>query len=404
MSFRHHRHTGIDNMMRFLTFVVLVGLLASEAAADSIFDSHGLGRDLIPATGSTRALGGATLATEDKTSSSLLSPFAAAYADRIIVTGGFAHISTNSTYLNGQEQTITTTFPSLSIVIPFKGVSILTGLFEEKLANLKLTATDTTYSHEIYTVKQTRQSSIHSVPILLSAKLGKGLVVSGGPIFSFFDIRTETSTDFASGDLKDTQDIYDMSADGSTLGIGLLAASDRFRFAIFLRTGANLEGEMECENRYAGIYSTRHFKLSSSKSISMGLKGKPVPWLAVEVDYHQSPWSEARLDTLPITASALERWAVGITYTGPHLGIASRYPLLAGYYRQPVDWHDPGDRIYEQTFSIGTIVPIGKDRASLSLSIEVGRREDSDASLKEKFVGFSCSISAKEVWRREVKR
>jgi len=390
--------------MRIILAILAACFVTNTCVGDSIFDTQGVGRDIIPAAGMVAPLGGAALPLQDEASASLLSPFAAAYADRITITGGFTHTSTKSTYSGGTEHTITTMFPSLSIVIPFKGVSLLTGLFEEKLGRVELTATDTAHAQYVYTVEQTRKSSIHSVPILVSAKLGRRLVISGGFIFSFFDTRYETSTEFAGGELKDTEDIFDMSADGKSFGIGLLADLDRLNLGFFYRAGADLSGDLQAENRYAGIYSTRNVEISSEESWNVGMSGKLLPWLGFVASYYQSPWTDLRLDSTPLTASSIERWSLGIRYEGNHFWKASRYPLLVGYYRQPLDWPRKGNRIYQQAFSLGTVIPIGEERGLLTLSVEIGSRKDGNTSLKENYVGFSCSISAKEVWRREVRR
>ncbi len=391
-------------MVKVTMWALALCVLVSSVFADSIFDKHGLGREPLPAAGMTRALGGANLATNDVNSACILAPFAAVYAKEITITGGFANVSTRSTYLDGEERTIVTMFPSLSVVVPLKGGSILTGLFEEKLGKLSLTASDTAYSIYPFTIEQTRETSIHSVPLLVATKIGKRLVVTGGFIFSFFDSRHTTSTDFASGELNDTQDTYDMSADGRAFAIGLLTDFDLITLALFYRDAVDLDGSMECQNRYAGIYSVRDFTLASHKSLAVGIRTNPLRWLELDASYYLSPWSKATLDAETITSGALERWAAGIRYTGTHLWRASKYPLLAGYYRQPMDWPHQADRCYEQVFSLGTVVPIGQDRASLALSIEIGTRDGGDLSLEEHFVGFSLSISAKEAWRREIKR
>lgn len=383
--------------------ILTLCILATEASADSVFDRKGLGREPIPAIGITRAVAGANVATNDASSASILAPFAAVYASKLTVTGGFAHVTTRSTYPEGQEQTIVTIFPALSVVVPLKAGSILTGFFEEKLGKLALTASDTAYSVYPFTIKQTRETSIHSVPLFAVTKIGK-FVASGGFIFSFFDSRQTTKTDFASDELDDSEDTFDMSADGKSFGAGLLADLDFIALALFYRTATDLRGSMECQNRYSGIYSTKDFTLSSQNSIAAGLRANLAKWFELQASYYLSPWSQAKLDTVRITSGPLERWAIGIRYMGSYLWNASKYPLLAGYYRQPLDWPGLSHRGKEEVFSIGTVIPIGEDRASLALSVEMGKRNSEDHALKENFVGFSLSITAKEVWRHEVKR
>ena len=79
--------------------------------------------------------------------------------------------------------------------------------------------------------------------------------------------------------------------------------------------------------------------------------------------------------------------------------------MLAGYYRQPLDWQDPSiGEIVEEVFSVGTSIPIAQERAAVSLAFEVGRREaDRNSDLRETIYGVSLSVSAIEAWRREVK-
>ncbi len=394
------------NLRIAIVAALLLACAAGQTYADSIFDASGTGRDVIQAAGATRAMGGAVVASNDPLSSSILNPFASAFADRITIGGGFAHRRTDSRRLGQEERTIATLFPTISVIVPLKRISILSGLFLEKEGRLTLADTDTAYALEIYDVTFGRESSIYSVPVFVSTSLSRRLVVSAGVVVSFFDTRDRTITDFRSGDRSDATDIHDMFAMGESFAAGALLDLDRLRIGGLFRSKTDLDGTLESENRHAGIYSSQDMSLSFDQAFSFGLCVKPQDQVTIEVDYHQSPWVKFRLDGRPVTDKSVERWALGIRYEGDHLWNAARYPLIAGYYRQPLDWEtsDTGE-ITEQMFSVGTSIPIGEDRALVSLSFEMGRREtEGPSTLEETIYGFSLSVSAVEAWRREIKR
>ena len=181
----------------------LVACLLPGAFADSFFDSDGTGRDIIPTVGNTRAMGGAVVANEDPASASILSPFAAALADRITVTAGFAHTGTRSTLPDEEIRTVTSLFPSVSAVIPFKGISFLTGLYQEKAGRLTTTDIDTAYTLEIYDITYQKETSVHSVPILVSRAINPRLIMTSisnfGQTGPYRDYKANTLTMLAVG-------------------------------------------------------------------------------------------------------------------------------------------------------------------------------------------------------------
>jgi hypothetical protein len=96
---------------------------------------------------------------------------------------------------------------------------------------------------------------------------------------------------------------------------------------------------------------------------------------------------------------------VGAEYRGELLWDAADYPVLVGYYRQPLDWDNPlTGEIVERVFSLGTSIPLAEGRAVVSLALEFGQREAEDLNdLNERFYGLSVCVSAIEAWRREVR-
>ena len=398
-------------MIRLLAAVMLLAITAG-AAADSVFDSQGAGRDVIPAVGQTRALGGAVLANIDPASASIISPFGAAYADKITVGAGFVHTGTTTNNLTQREKTVTTLFPSIAVVVPVRRISILTGLFVEKAGRASLTET-VSYLDSFFDVDFRRETSIQSVPVMFSGSLTSKVVISAGALLSFLDTRESTIRDFRDTKYSDSEDVYDLSAMGESFAGGLLIDLDWFRIAGTLRTATDLDGTLECENRYTGIWSSRDIKVSSEASYSVGLFMQPVGAVAAEIDYARSPWCELSMGGRTITTEKVDRWSFGFQYRGRRIWSAHKYPLILGYYRQPLDWGPesaltgpvvPG-KIIEQMFSLGTSIPIGEDRGLISFSLEYGTRQTEYGSeLEEDIFGFALSISAMEAWRRELRR
>jgi hypothetical protein len=387
-------------------WVLLVVALGCGASGDSVFDAEGTGRDLIPATGNTRALGGAVLAGEDPMASSILSPFASALAGRITIGAGFSHTGTNSTYLGEEKRTITTMFPSVTVVIPFRGVSFLTGLYQEKGGRLTLVDNAKPYGLELFDVTYRKETSIHSVPLIVTKAVLPRLTLSAGMIWSFFDTRETTITDFRSADRTDAEDVHDLFASGQSFAAGFLVDLDLVRVAALYRSKSDLDGTLESHNRYGGLYSSQDTGLDSDHAFNVGILVEPVRSLQVEADYQESPWDKLSLGDRRITDKSVARWAVGIRYRGERPWKASKYPILAGYYRQPLDWEDPTTgEIIEEFFSVGTSIPVGEDRAALSISFEVGtRRADRTGDIEETIYGFSLSVAAGEAWRRAIRR
>jgi hypothetical protein len=395
-----------------LVFVFAALAIAGSAYGDSIFDTGGLGRDIIPATGATRALGGAVVAARDPLSVSIISPFGSAVTDRITITGGFSHTTTRSEALGENKRMITTLFPSVGLTVPIRGLSFLTGLYVEKAGRLSLAETDTIYEIEIYDAEFRRESSVYSVPVLVSKQLHPRVVASAGLVLSFFDTRETTAIDFRDENRYDTDDVYDMHAMGESFVAGLLLDYSRVRIGGIFRTEVELDGTLEGENRFSGIYSSEDVKLTAPTAFYLGIRVAPIEQVVVEADYHQSPWSETKLDGRRLTSQDAERWAVGIEYRGRRPWNASRYPLLAGYYRQPLDSEGPfgwgvdfTGKITEQVFSVGTSIPVAGDRGAVTLAFEFGQRKvEGETEVGETIYGFSLSVAAMEAWRGAIRR
>lgn len=391
-------------------FVVLS--VVGNAHGDSIFDTRSFGRDIIPASGATRALGGAVVAARDPLSVSIISPFGSAVTDRITITGGFSHTTTRSEALGENKRMVTTLFPSVGITVPVKGLSFVTGLFVEKAGRLSLAETDTIYDIEIYDAEYRKESSIYSVPVFVSRRLHPRVVASAGVVLSFFDTRETTAIDFRDDNRYDTDDVYDMHGIGESFVAGLLLDYNRVRIGGIFRTEAELDGELEAENRFSGIHSSEDVTLKAPSAFYLGIWVAPVDQVVVEADYHQSPWSEVKLNGRRLTSRSVERWAVGIRYRGKKLWNASRYPLLAGYYRQPLDSEGPfgwgadfTGKITEQVFSIGTSIPVAGDRGAVTLAFEVGQRKvENEPDVGETIYGFSLSVAAMEAWTKAIRR
>lgn len=387
-----------------------IALPSSAARADSIFDTRGLGRDVIPVTGSTRALGGAMAANLDPLSTSLLNPCSAARARYVIITGGFAHSGTKTVNLDEEKTTVTSLFPSLAITIPIKRVGILTGLFQEKQGRVSYADTGL-YADSYYDATYAREASIHTVPLVASAAIGRRLVLSAGILFSFCDVREENVTDFRSDDYQDTDDVMDTFATGQGF-LGAFALDlGRLELGGSVRNGPDLDGQLERRNGPVGIWSSEDISLSSEPAFRLGVAGEPLPWLRVEADYDRTPWSGIQLAGERLNDKDLERWSLGLQYRGDHVWPASTYPINVGYHRGPLDWRaGPGDNVptgemTEEVFSLGTSIPIGRDRASVSLAFEYGtRKAGANPDLEERTYGFSLSFSAVEAWRKELKR
>ena len=396
---------------RVLVAVLLMTLiLAASAGGDSIFDSKGMGKDVLPAVGATRALGGAVAASLDPLSTSLLNPCAASRAKHVILTAGFAHMGTRTVNLGQEKTTVTTLFPSLAVVVPTKRFALLTGLFEERGGRVTLADT-ASIPGSIYDASYKRETSIHSVPILVSAPVNRRLLLSAGILFSFCDMREETVIDFRSAEYEDTDDVMDTFAAGESFIGAFVLDLGRLRLGGQFRTGPDMSGSLERRNSPIGLWSTEDISISSKNAFRLGLAAEPVPWVTIEGDYDRTPWSGIRLGGKALNSDKTERWSLGIQYHGDYIWQASKYPLNLGYHRGPLDWQsgrsdkiDTG-KLTEEVFSFGTSIPIGQDRASLGFALEFGtRKAEARSDLEEKIYGVSLSISAVEAWRREIRR
>ncbi len=393
-------------MNRILTAALVITVLAGIASADSIFNFKGTGQDVIPVTGGSRCLGGAVAATNDPLSVAVMNPYASALTDKVILTLGFVHSGTQTNNLGEEKSTASSIFPTVSVTVPIKGFSFLTGIFLERAGRLSLADTDTAYVDEVYDAHYRKEVSAQAVPLYVSTQIFDRLILTGGFIYSAFDAKWTTSIDFHSDDLSDAEDAIDLSASGASFAAGMMLDLDRVRLAGLYRSKTDLSGTLERDSKYGGVWSRENARVSAEPSFKIGVWARPVAPLVLEVDYDRSPWSMLEVDGEPISEKRSERWAAGLEYRGDHLWEASRFPLCLGYFRQPIDWDSQltGD-IIQQVISIGTYIRMSSDRAGLSATLEFGRKEARGSSdMDEKTIGFSLSLSSIEVWRKEVRR
>jgi hypothetical protein len=391
--------------MRWLTWTVIVVALSVPAVyGDSIFDVRGAGRDVVAVAGVSRAMGGAVAASRDPLDCSVMSPFASALSDGVTMSAGLVHVNTRTDDLGEKKRSISTIFPTIAAIIPFRGISFMTGLYLEKEGRLTISLTDSAYGGQ-YDFDYRRETSVHTVPFFVSTDIRRRLLVSAGILFSAFDMRETHTTDFVSDERVDAVDASDLSASGRAFAAGFMIDLDRVRLAAMYRSDTDLDGALDRESRYAEVWDSRDISLTTQEAYKVGIRVQPHRFFSAEVDYETSPWCKMKLDGEPIGDSDVYRWSAGMAYRGPIPWNAAKYPLLAGYYRQPLDWESPlTGEIVEEVYSIGTSIPLAKDRAALSLALEFGRREARDRSdLSERFYGLALSVSAIEAWRREVK-
>lgn len=398
--------------------VLMMILLPQALSADSLFDTFGLGRDVLPVAGPTRSLAGAVAASDDPLVASILSPCASASVKYLTITGGFVHATTTSENIGDEKKiTVGSIFPSLGVVVPIGRFRLLSGIYVEKQGGITLAEVDTlrsagtTGSGIICDASYKREVSIHSVPIYVSAEIRRRLVLSTGVLLSFCNLREENQIDFRDDDFVDTDDVVDAYAFGENLAAAFSLDLGRLRVGGIFRTGADLDGNLQRSNTPMGIWSTKDITVSSRGAMRLGVQARPVPWISVEVDYDQNPWSRVELNGETLTDKLIERWALGVQYRGDFLWRADRYPLSLGYYRQPVDWQDAEvagvvtGEITEQAVSLGISAPLGQDRGAVALGFEAGtRRGDAGSDLSERFYSLSLSISATEPWRRELRQ
>ncbi len=398
--------SGIFKVAVAVAALLGITMTAGIASADSIFDFKGTGQDVVPVTGSSRCLGGAVAATDNPLSAALMNPYASALTDKVILTIGFVHGGTRTKIYEEEKHTAASIFPTLSVTVPIKGVSFLTGIFLERAGRLSMADSGVAYVDEIYDAKYKKEVSAQAVPLYVSTEIFDRLILTGGFIYSAFDAKWTTSIDFRSDDMVDTDDSIDLSASGASFAGGMMLDLDRVRLAGLYRTKTNLSGNLDRDSKYGGVWSSVDARVTAEPSFKIGMWARPVDPLVLEVDYDRSPWSMVKVDGEPISDKRSERWSAGLEYRGDHLWEASRFPLCLGYFRQPVDWDSQltGD-IIQEVISLGTYIRMGDDRAGLSATLEFGRKDALGSSdLDEKTIGFTLSLSAIETWRKEVRR
>jgi hypothetical protein len=335
-----------------------------------------------------------------------MNPYASALSDKVIFTIGFVHGGARTKNFDEKKNTAASIFPTVSVTVPIKGISFMSGIFLERAGRITMADTGLAYVDEVYDAKYKKEVSAQAVPFYVSTEIAHRLVVSGGFIYSAFDGKWTTDVDYRSDDLSDATDVIDLSASGVSFAGGMMVDLDRVRLAGLYRSKADLNGNLDRDNLYGGVWSSEEIKVTSEPSFKVGVRARPVDPLVLEVDYDRSPWSMLKVDGTPISDKRSERWSAGLEYRGDHLWEASRIPLCLGYFRQPIDWDSQmtGDIIHE-VYSLGTYIRMGDDRAGLSATIEFGRKYAQGTSdLDERTIGFTLSLSAIEAWRREVRR
>jgi hypothetical protein len=335
-----------------------------------------------------------------------MSPFGSARADRVVVSAGLIHTATISTTTAEEEQTITTLFPSTTLTIPVRRISVLTGIFVEKEGRISLFETGTYQDSLDLRTDFRRETTIHSVPVLVSGEITPRLILSAGILISFLDINERTEIDFDSGEYSDAEDVTDLAAAGESFMVGALLDLGPVRVAGLYRGQTNPSGELERSNEESGVWSKTDVDLESESSYRLGLRLSPAPWLGFEVDYETSPWRKMEIGGELLGDTEVARLSAGLEYRGEFLWNARKYPILFGYYTQHLDWSsDSFGEINERVFSIGTSIPVLRDRAAVYVGFEIGRRQTDRASdFEETFYGVSLAVSAAEFWRREIDR
>jgi hypothetical protein len=357
------------------------------------------------------------VANNDPLTASMANPCAAARAQALMLTGGFAHTTTSTDNFGESKTTAGSDFPSIGVVVPFAQVSLLAGLYVDKMGSISMVETDTMPAIEpegagtVYEASFKRETSVHSVPILVTRQFYDRLILAAGVVLAFCDIREETALDFSASGYVDTDDVTDTHA----MGEGFIGAAQAdlgwLTVGGLYRTGPDLDGSLEMRGKFAGLWRTEDVVISSRDAFKVGIRARPDDWVSVEVDYDRCPWSRLALDGRDLSNKTVERWAVGVQYTGSRFWQASRYPLALGYYRQPVDWQDAEQvvvttgEVVEEAYTIGLSVPLARDKAAMSLAFEAGSRTAAASTdLDERFYRLSLSVSTMEVWRRSIKR
>lgn len=392
-------------MKQAFTIIAVLLALATHASTDTLYDLNRLGIDLVPCTGISRPLAGATIANPNVAASHITSPAASALTDRVVVTVGTVHHTTNSTYWDQQQSSATTTFPAVSVIAHLQVVNLFTGYFVEKQGRAALEGDGIAYDNVLFDALYTKESSVFSVPLFISAAYRKKLAVSGGVIFSYLDSREAREVDFRPDEYSDITDAVDMHASGASWAIGALLDYDFVRVGGSVRTGTNMSGHEEYSTEVSEIWKSRSIDLAAPSCYKLGAALVTQP-LTVEFNYESSPWSKLKLDGNYLSLNSINRYALGITYTGRSLWNAAKYPFMFGYYRQPLDQPSPDiGETTENGYLAGTSVGIAGDRAALVLGLEyITRRTDGEPGLHEEAFGFYLSVAIQEAWRREIRR
>ena len=407
---------GPFSTVALATTMFAVALGTTACLADSIFNTEGMGEDLIPVQGPTQALAGAVAAYPDPLAASIINPSAAARAQSLILTGGFVHTRTSTDNLGTTVETVGSSFPSVAAIIPLGKFALLAGLYVEKQGRVSFAETDTLKSSEgteggtIYDASFVRETSVYSVPLFVSTEVARRLLLSAGIVFSFFDLREETALDFRASEFIDTDDVADTQAMGEGFAAAFLVDLDRLSLGGLYRNGVGLDGSLDRTNSIIGLWSSEDVEISSHEALRFGLRVRPVSAFSIEADYDRTPWSRLTLDGHELSDRLIERWSVGIQYRGERLWRASKYPLSLGFSRQPADWRggakgvlDVGD-VSREVYSVGLSIPLAQERAELDVALQIGsRKSEARPDLKDSFYGFSVSISAVEPWTKEMK-
>jgi hypothetical protein len=409
---------------RIALYIALLALLASLATADSVYDLNSLGRDVIPTTGIGHLLAGASIANPDVPSSYLTSPAASAFADRVVVTVGLVHHATNSSYTERSLAALgstyeyegasdeprslssaNTVFPAVTVIVPLHVVSLFSGYFVEKMGRAQLQAEGTAYGNVLFDALYEKESSVFSIPLFVSAHYKKRLAVSGGIMFSYLDSREKREIDFRSDLYEDITDVVEMYATGTSWAFGALLDYDFVRLGGSFRTSADMSGKEEYSTEVSDIWKSRSVDIAAPGCFKVGA-ALATKSLSVELDYETSQWSKLKLGDEYISVNEIGRYALGISYTGTYLWNARDYPLLLGYYRQPLDRRtDESPETTENGFLGGTSIDIAGGRANVVLGLQyITRKTDGVPELHEDAFGFYLSVVVKEAWRRAMRR
>jgi len=411
-------------MKRIALYIALLAALATAVAADSVYDLNTLGKDVIPSTGIGHLMAGASIANTDVASSYITSPAVSALADKVVVAVGVVHHSNSSSYTERSLAALgstyeyegagtdpkslssaTTEFPVVSVIIPIKVVNLFSGYFVEKMGRAQLAAEGIAYGNAPFSGLYTKESSVFSIPLFVSAEYKRRLAVSGGIMFSYLDSREKREIEFVSDSYSDLIDVVDMYATGTSWAFGALLDYDYVRVGGSFRTGSNMSGSEELSTDETGVWKSRDVDIAAPGCFKVGASIVTRPF-TVEFDYETSPWSKLKMDDDYISVNKIYRYSMGIAYTGRNIWNAEKYPLMLGFYRQPLDQRtEDAAETMENGFLAGTTLDIANGRAAVILGLEyITRKTDGVPELHEEAFGFYISVAVQEAWRRGIKR